>query len=97
MINIHKWVWIFLISITLQFWNTSLIGQLDITKLENPAVYNQKNGLESKYILEIAEDKLGFMWIATEDGIVRYDGSHFRRFQNFNTDSITHRLLGIEE
>lgn len=42
---------------------------------------NVENGLSSNSINDIAQDSLGFIWIATEDGLNRYDGSEFLKFR----------------
>lgn len=36
-----------------------------------------REGLSSNYILDIKQDKWGFMWFATEQGLNRFDGSRF--------------------
>lgn len=40
-----------------------------------------KDGLPSNTITSITQDSLGFMWIATNDGICKYDGLNFRIFR----------------
>lgn len=47
--------------------------------------YSTPEGLSSYYSKKIAEDKLGFIWIATQDGLNRFDGKQFIQF-NKNTD-----------
>ncbi|MFM2385912.1 MAG: hypothetical protein RL660_669 [Bacteroidota bacterium] len=42
--------------------------------------YTTQNGLPSKAVFAIAEDKLGFLWLATLDGVVRFDGTKFTHF-----------------
>ena len=34
-----------------------------------------KQGLSQSYVYDIAEDKQGFMWIATQEGLNRFDGN----------------------
>jgi len=43
---------------------------------ESIAFFNlkKKDGLPSNNVQSIAKDKLGFLWIATNDGLCRYDG-----------------------
>ena len=48
---------------------------------------NESNGLYNNTITDIAEDQLGFIWIGTEDGLVRYDGRVFDNFRR-NTKEI---------
>ncbi len=40
-------------------------------------VYSTRHGLPSSVILSITQDKHGFLWICTEQGLVRYDGDQF--------------------
>lgn len=52
--------------------------------------YNTKDGLSQNNILTIAQDKKGFMWFGTEDGLNRFDGHEFKIFkhQENNPNSI---------
>jgi len=38
---------------------------------------SQENGLSNNFVVSIAQDKEGFLWFATEEGLNRFDGSHF--------------------
>lgn len=42
--------------------------------------YTTANGLCHNYIQNIIEDSRGFIWIATREGLSRFDGAHFRNF-----------------
>jgi ligand-binding sensor domain-containing protein/signal transduction histidine kinase/DNA-binding response OmpR family regulator len=39
-----------------------------------------ESGLPNNIINDIEQDSLGFIWIATSDGLSRYDGTHFHNF-----------------
>ena len=39
-----------------------------------------EKGLSNNYVVSIAQDKLGFLWFATEEGLNRFDGSNFVSF-----------------
>ncbi|MCS4300935.1 HAMP domain-containing sensor histidine kinase [Chryseobacterium sp. BIGb0232] len=41
------------------------------------------NGLPQNSVKDIIKDKYGYLWLSTEDGIVRYDGVKFEHFNNF--------------
>ncbi|MDQ1099150.1 signal transduction histidine kinase [Chryseobacterium sp. SORGH_AS 1048] len=45
--------------------------------------YDTENGLPQNSVKDIIKDKHGFIWLTTENGIVRYDGSNFLTFRNF--------------
>jgi hypothetical protein len=42
--------------------------------------YNVKDGLAGSTVYDLCQDKEGFMWFATNAGISRFDGTHFRNF-----------------
>ncbi|MEL6650711.1 MAG: two-component regulator propeller domain-containing protein, partial [Bacteroidota bacterium] len=41
---------------------------------------SQKDGLSQNIVRDILQDQQGFMWFATENGLNRYDGYQFRKF-----------------
>ncbi len=43
-------------------------------------IYDESNGLNRNYINDIKVDKDGFYWLATEKGIIRFDGNNFTTF-----------------
>ncbi len=42
--------------------------------------YTTKQGLPSNHVYDIAQDTAGFMWFATNRGVVKYDGVSFKTF-----------------
>ncbi len=48
---------------------------------------NVKNGLSNNYILDIYQDSEGYIWIATQNGLNRYDGYDFTVYKNNPEDS----------
>lgn len=46
-----------------------------------------RDGLSNNRILDIIQDRYGFIWIATEDGLNRYDAYDFLVFKHSETDS----------
>ncbi len=51
-----------------------------ITFAQEPIRYTTKQGLPTNHIYDIAEDKNGFMWFATKQGLVKYGGETFKTF-----------------
>lgn len=50
--------------------------------------YDTEDGLPQNYISSIVQDKDGFIWVSTLDGIARFDGHTFLEF-NISSDSST--------
>ncbi|AKK73982.1 hypothetical protein OK18_16465 [Chryseobacterium gallinarum] len=50
--------------------------------------YNTDNGLPQSSAKAIVKDKYGFIWISTDDGLVRYDGISFVTFNNFKINNL---------
>jgi len=42
--------------------------------------YGQDEGLKNLDVFRVVQDKSEFLWVATENGLFRYDGSAFQRF-----------------
>lgn len=51
-------------------------------------VWTTENGLPQNSINAILQTRDGYLWLATHDGLVRYDGTHFVIFDKQNTSSI---------
>ena len=49
---------------------------------QNPLIkhFTQKDGLPSNVVYDVCQDLEGFIWIATDKGLVRYDGVQFKRY-----------------
>ena len=50
------------------------------TIYKNTLIYSQKQGLSSPNIHKIVQDKYGFIWVATQDGLNRFEGSQFIKY-----------------
>lgn len=61
--------------------------------------YNEDNGVASSHITQLLQDKQGFMWFSTWNGLCRYDGYEFRTFKPQVGDGckmMTDRIRNIE-
>ncbi len=47
---------------------------------QNYTAFTVNNGLPSNHIYQCLEDDKGFLWVATDAGIARFDGKHFQVF-----------------
>ncbi len=70
----------------------------------NVRTYSFKDGLNTYNIKKVVQDKYGFIWLATQDGVYRYDGTSFESFRkssdadiNIRENFITDIALGNDE
>ncbi|MBZ5672768.1 MAG: response regulator [Acidobacteriia bacterium] len=42
--------------------------------------YGQEDGLQNLAVQVVLQDREGFLWVGTQNGLFRYDGSQFKRF-----------------
>jgi len=49
--------------------------------------YSSEDGLEGRNVLDLYEDRFGFIWIATEKGLNRFDGFNFYVYSSRRGDS----------
>ena len=82
---------------TLSFW----FGFLSITAAlgQNMHVswYSTANGLPSNEVRHLALDTLGYAWIATDAGLVRFDGQRFDRYSQYIPSQYGKHLTTTEE
>ncbi len=57
-----------------------LLGSWATSFAQEPIRFTTKQGLPTNHIYDIAEDENGFMWFATKQGLVKYDGDNFKTF-----------------
>src|SRR5258706_12043999 len=56
--------------------------------------YSAKDGLPNNYTLSLAQDKFGFIWIGTSNGLSRFDGLHFTNyFKTADSNSLYDNLV----
>src|SRR6186713_2098923 len=46
-------------------------------------------GLSQAAVMDVLQDKRGYVWMATEDGLNRYDGNAFKVYRHDATDEAT--------
>lgn len=52
-----------------------------------------ESGLSNNYINSIEQDSIGFIWIATADGLNRYDGIQFTTYRNNDQNGLTNNNI----
>lgn len=70
--------WVFLSMLSAQSLPSTSLVFHNLTK---------KNGLSSNKIVEVLQDNEGFFWIATQDGLNRFDGTNIQTFRKDSKDS----------
>lgn len=73
---------IFFITLILNF-NVSVTGQIPVRNL------GVSDGLSSNSATSIVQDKFGFIWVGTFNGLNRYDGFSFKTYRNKWQDSLS--------
>ncbi len=61
-------------------------------QIPSPLIFNRitkKDGLASAMSFYTVRDKQGYLWIATQNGLQRYDGHRFLTFRHIPGDSLT--------
>ncbi len=77
-------------------WCSVLLAQMNITT----EILTVRNGLSNNNARNIIQDKIGYMWFATADGINRYDGYEIIVYKNIPGDTtslpanVTFRMYG---
>jgi ligand-binding sensor domain-containing protein len=81
-----------------------LIANNSFSQQFNVRTYSFKEGLNTYNIKKVLQDKYGFIWLATQDGVYRYDGTSFEAFRktsnaeiNIRANFITDIALGNDE
>lgn len=63
----------------------------------SPIIYNQEKGLPQSTIRKMCFDKWGFLWMATFDGIARFDGRKIKNYPLANDKASIHGFININE
>jgi len=59
-------------------------------------LFDQRDGLGNPSITALAQDGAGYLWVGSQNGLFRYDGSYFREFgraDGFRTPNISNLLV----
>lgn len=57
--------------------------------------FDNTSGLPQNSVKSIAKDAWGYIWLATENGITRFDGAHFLNFDGRNTNITSNRFISF--
>lgn len=56
-------------------------------------IYTTDMGLSSSLINQIFQDKQGFVWVATEYGLNKFDGLRFTNYRHVSADSSSIKII----
>ena len=57
--------------------------------------WTSDNGLPQNSVSSILQSRDGYMWFATQEGIVRFDGLHMKVFDRTNTPELVSNNVGV--
>ncbi len=58
--------------------------------------WTTEDGLPLNHVIDVAVDPRGFVWLATLDGLVRFDGAHFRVYRRSELPELpSNRLVSV--
>ena len=83
--------WFLLALVCCSFWSTPAQA-LEPTKALTQyvqEVWQQEEGLPENDVTAVIQTRDGYIWLGTEEGLVRFDGIHFTVFDQDNTPEIT--------
>jgi ligand-binding sensor domain-containing protein len=66
-----------------------LLSQTLIAQQFNIQTFSTRDGLSHNDVRSIAIDSSGFLWLATWDGLCRYDGYSFKNYYHKADDSLS--------
>jgi signal transduction histidine kinase/ligand-binding sensor domain-containing protein len=73
----------FLVTLLLILTSQILLGQVNNIQFEN---IKTNNGLSAAHVNQIIQDKNDFLWMATTNGLDRFDGVDFKTFKHIEGD-----------
>jgi len=79
-----KKIFVLLIALMLAGIFYNVFAQVNASSFQALSI---KDGLSNNEIWSFCQDKYGYMWIATRDGLNRYDGYNYKIFKNDPADS----------
>lgn len=76
----------------------AVAGQTEENKNSNYHItnYTSDNGLPQNSVKSIVADSAGYIWMATESGVVRFDGIHFKTFDKTVLNIGSNRFSSIQ-
>lgn len=85
---------LFILYIVISFYKAFAQEDIKFTSLST------KDGLSSNAVRVILKDRFGLLWFGTDDGLDKFDGSHFKIYRNKTGDSTSlqsNEILALHE
>ena len=73
-----------LIVLSASMFTIPAYSQMEEWKVDN---LSTNDGMPTDNILYTYQDSFGFLWMATYEGLIRWDGANYKRFVYSQTDS----------
>ncbi|MBT8257027.1 MAG: hypothetical protein KJO49_01040, partial [Bacteroidia bacterium] len=77
-----NWLFMFVLAFSCVF-NSDTLAQIKWSDFDDYKYYSEEEGLVSGSSWDIVEDKDGFLWITTRQGITRFDGKEFTNYSYY--------------
>ncbi len=84
-----------LLIISIFLISTSSAAQIKLSNFEDVTHYDMESGLPSSNIEQIIEDDQGFLWMATSDGVSRFDGTNFMNFKHYSDKGAQFKINSV--
>lgn len=55
--------------------------------------WDDENGLPQNSVYALLQTSDGYLWLGTEEGLIRFDGIHFTTYDDSNTEAITNNYM----
>ena len=68
------------ISVAILMFFACFLPQTHAQSYSEVRTFTMADGLPSNHIYDLVEDNDGFLWIATDNGVARFDGKYFKNF-----------------
>jgi ligand-binding sensor domain-containing protein/two-component sensor histidine kinase len=72
-------------------------AQLDAANNFNFKNYTTLQGMADNVVVKTVKDKYGFLWVATHNGLSRFDGLHFKNYTHNPADTNSLRSIWISD
>lgn len=72
-----------IIALVTIFYVSQIVSQQETYK-----IFNTENGLSNNNIIKITQDNIGYLWLGTDSGLIRFDGDDFKKVNSKKVTSL---------